>query len=153
MGCFYSKNRTKYFVYILIIFIFISLTLSGLSSNNNDISFKFSHILSTQYQFEILSLEQSKITLEIIFGIAGLFFLSLIFKCNSVQDSIYTSYESFNISKLYKIQLKLLLLPKQNSSKYKSYLNNELNQQTNIKEALQWKHMKLQFGLLSFYLL
>lgn len=124
MGCL-NKKMSKLLIYFFITLLLAGLTFFGFTSNIRNSSFEHPLIFAAQHQFEILSLQpslQDKSNLDILLTVVGLFLQALLLcKCDFVRNHVYSAYERLNISRLI-IVYKNLLLPRKNTSKYKTSL-------------------------------
>lgn len=122
----FHKRQTSIFIYIVLVILLLNyFTIDNLYTTNNNIDdTTLPYFFAMQYQLEILNLQElhrNKISLNMLYGIVNLFVLILACIYNLILDYRYGTYLCLHISRLF-IILQRLLLPRQNSSRYKAPL-------------------------------
>lgn len=121
-----NKKQMSIFINIVLILVLLNyFTIDSLYPTNNYIDdITLPYFLTMQYQSEILNLQElyrNKISLDMLYEIVNLFAIILASIYNLILDYRYETYLCLHISRLF-IILQRLLLPRQNSSRYKAPL-------------------------------
>ena len=122
------KKILNIFIYIVLALIILNLAVMSKHFNNED-SLNSPTIFSIQHQFDIPNVEQvNKISPDKVYSLDGLDGLFRLILCNKtlIQNYNYAVYKLVCLSVLFLI-LQWILLPRNNSSKYKASLISFLN--------------------------
>ncbi|WP_026478986.1 hypothetical protein [Alkaliphilus transvaalensis] len=122
------KNQSKIFVIYIIFAVillnfFTTIEMSNIQYNINNLDLP--QILAPQYPTEDLVFEQasrSKDYFSILNRVTNPSELGIVYNHYFILDNRYATYQYLHISKLF-LFLERLLIPRQNTSKYKISLN------------------------------